>query len=158
MKKTNLGLAIVGLIMTIVFASCNKDEYSPNEPIVKPTTHSCGTQKIISDFIWDLDFGVNKIIIEHTDALRTMARTGNINPLQKQLCNWSTSRVSILQTGHISDINNVGFAPQLRVENYIIAMYHPNNYPDHFIIYNIDTKAWVRWEENGKNPKIISQS
>ncbi len=135
-------------------ASCSKDPITEYVPI-KGSEVSCGTQEVLSDFIWDLELeGGDKIIIQHTQSLRKMARTGNVNDLQKQLCKWNTGRTGYLKTGHKSDINNIGFASQLVVENYIIAMYHPNNYPDHFIIYNMDTKEWVRWEENGTNPRI----
>ena len=148
-------MRMLSLIASVTFMfSCSTDSIDVHEPIVKPGAISCGTQITVSDHLWALDFTNTKIIIEHTEALRKMARTGNINDLQKQLCKWGTGRVSTLKTGHKSDINNIGFAPQLRVENYIIAMYHPNNYPDHFIIYNIDTKDWERWEENGTNPRI----
>ena len=90
--------------------------------------------------------GHDKIILRHTQALRTMARTGSITDLRKEI---GGKRNDILRTGHKSDINNIGFAPQLHVEHYIIAMYHPNNYPDHFIVYNINTKDWTRYEEGG---------
>ena len=149
------------LLILLLFLACSKDAMLPDgkDPITEITTALCDDPDTLSDQIWDLDLdGGNKVILRHTQALRTMARTGNINPLKAELCNYSTKTTRHLKTGHISDINRIGFAPQLEIEGkWIVAMYHPNNYPDHFIIYNLDTKDWERWEENGTNPRIYSK-
>ncbi len=159
----------MAMLFSFGMASCTKEEIEiikvgvckdANGVIIDcPTNESCGTQILLSDHIWEmsLDNG-DKIIMQHTEAVRKMARTGNTNDLHKQMCNWNPKPTSFLKTGHKSDINRIGFAPQLEVGmRYIIAMYHPNNYPDHFIIYDKETKDWTRWEENGRNPRIYSK-
>ena len=87
----------------------------------------------------------------NTPGLRAMAYTGNINTLRNELAcyGYSSRTVNILKTGHKSDINQIGFAPQLLVEDeWIVAMFHPNNFPDHFIIYNVNTKEWFRYDHS----------
>ena len=148
-------------ILFMLFLACSKDAMLPpgKEPI-QNNDIVCEEFNEISDFIWDdMDLGGgNKIIMRHTSAVRRMARSGNPNDLRKQLCNYKWKPTSFLKTGHLSDINRIGFAPQTEFEGrWIIAMYHPNNYPDHFIIYDKTTKDWVRWEENGRNPRIYSK-
>ena len=103
--------------------------------------------------------GSEKVWLTHTAALRRMARTGAVGDLQDEMRDrgYSTGNGGPLRTGHASDINRVGFASQLQVEHYIIAMYHPNNYPDHFIVYNLNDESWTRWEE-GNHPMIYLQS
>ncbi len=133
----------------------NQDICALNPDIEKcqPIINNCNNSKIISTWIELLPInnsGSDKVTLRHTEALRTMARTGGITALRDELCKHSPTSVNILKRGHKSDINNIGFAPQLLVEHYIIAMYHPNHYPDHFIVYDTLTKEWTRWEE-GKN-------
>ncbi len=113
---------------------------------------TCEVTNILSP--WTLQFpirgsGDNKLTLKNTEALRTMARDGNTRPLRNEIrCLYETSNVNILRRGHKSDINRIGFASQLLVENWIIAMYHPNNYPDHFIVYNVDTKQCFRLDHS----------
>ncbi len=140
------------IFISILIIGCSKEDISL-DGLTSTVTETGESVDVLSGWTIALPIdgsGSEKVIIRHTPALRTMARTGNINPLKEEL---GGSRNDILNTGHKSDINRIGFAPQLHVEHYIIAMYHPNNYPDHFIIYNIDTKEWTRYEE-GNSPTV----
>ncbi len=94
--------------------------------------------------------GFEKFRLDHTEALKTMARTGDITHLDDELrCLYSVKRVTTLRTGGPGDINNIGFAPQtLYANQYIVAMYHPNNYPDHFVVYDTVSGDWWRFEES----------
>ena len=137
------------LVLVVLAKSCSKPE-DIGTPSGSVIDENGVTVQVFSSWTEVLPIngsGDDKIILRHTEALRTMARTGAISYLEDELSKHDTERVNILKTGHQSDFNRIGFAPQLRVENYIIAMYHPNHYPDHFIVYNIDTKEWTRWEE-----------
>ena len=155
-------MRMLSLVASVTFMfSCSPEAMLPDDkdPITNPSAH-CEQFEILSDFIWDdMDLGGgDKIIMTHTTAVRRMARTGAPGDLRKQLCNYKWKPTSYLKTGHKSDINNIGFATQTEFEGrWIIAMYHPNNYPDHFIIYDKDTKDWVRWEENGLSPRVYSK-
>jgi len=98
--------------------------------------------------------GSNKLFLRNTTGLRTMAYTGNTNTLRNELeCyGYSARSVNILKTGHKSDINQIGFAPQLLIEDeWIVAMFHPNNFPDHFIVYNVNTKEWFRYDHSDRD-------
>ena len=109
--------------------------------------------------------GSEKVILTHTQALRTMARSGNVSPLREEM----RERGYETSTGgdrlpndtsidpHESDINNVGFASELQVEHYLIAMFHFDNYPDHFIVINLNDNSWTRYAE-GNHPMIYLQS
>lgn len=149
----------MSLLALVALVSCNKpDELVTFPQIIKGV--ECQVTQELSGWSLSLPIdgsGDNKVLLKHTEALRTMARTGNTRPLNNELCNYMTQNgVNVLKTGHKSDINRIGFATQLRVEHYIIAMYHPNNYPDHFIIYDELTKEWWRYAE-GNSPEIYLQ-
>ena len=147
-------IVLMGMLLSLSLTSCSKPE--PLGGTIDPVDNGiikCATSTVRSG--WTLTLPVNnsgmiKLILKHTDALRTMARTGNVTALQDELCNYETQRGVRILTDQ-GDINRIGFAPQLRVENYVIAMYHPNNYPDHFIVYNIDDGSWTRYEEGQTN-------
>ena len=51
-----------------------------------------------------------------------------------------------------------GLASRRTYGNWVVAMYHPTTYPDHFITYNANTGCWIRWELNNGNPLIFRQS
>ena len=124
----------------------------PPQPI--PAAMDVCDPELLSPWVIQLSIdgsGDNKLIIKNTNALRTMAYTGAVGPLDTELsCNYSTSRGGPLRLGHKSDVNRIGFASQLKVEHYIIAMYHPNNYPDHFIIYNLNNQEWWRYDHSSE--------
>ena len=157
--KNKTALALLSFMLMILTVQCEKDPASLPDgkaPITELTVDICNDPATLSDFTWELDLeGGDKIILRHTQALRTMARSGNVNDLMRELCNVKTKRTSILKRGNRPDRNNIGYASQLEVQNrYVISMFHPNNYPDHFLIYDKVTEDWERWEENGTDPRI----
>ena len=117
--------------------------------------NACIITETLSD--WTIQLPINgsgseKLVINNTDALRTMAYTGNTSPLRNEYrCRYEVRSVNILRTGHASDINNIGFAGQLQIEDWIFAMYHPNNFPDHFIVYNVNTQEWFRYDHSDES-------
>ena len=121
----------------------------------------CDDPETLSD--WTIRFpiegsGGEELIVKNTQALRTMAYTGSIGDLRNQLgCDYNVSSVNVLKTGHKSDINLIGFASQLQVEEYIFAMYHPVNFPDHFIVYNTLTKEWWRYDHSDEATYLKGQ-
>ena len=152
-------IALVCLILSsLILTQCEKDEVMSGRDGTRTsiTKDVCDSPSTLSDHTWELDLeGGDKIILRHTQALRTMARSGNVNDLMRELCNVKTKRTSILKRGNRPDRNNIGYASQLEVQNrYVISMFHPNNYPDHFLIYDKVTEDWERWEENGTDPRI----
>ena len=117
--------------------------------------NACIITETLSD--WTIQLPINgsgseKLVIDNTDALRTMAYTGNTSPLRNEYrCRYDVRSVNVLRTGHASDINNIGFAGQLQIEDWIFAMYHPNNFPDHFIVYNVNTQEWFRYDHSDES-------
>ena len=98
--------------------------------------------------------GDRKLVLLNSRGLKTMAYTGSVNQLRAELecLEYETDRVNILRNGHVSDINRIGFASQLLIENeWLVAMYHPNNFPDHFIIYNVITEEWFRYDHSDQD-------
>jgi len=118
-----------------------------NEPCI--TTETLSTWSIILPINGS---GSDKIILNNTQALRTMAYFGNVRPLQNEIrCRHSARRVTILKgDNHKSDFQRVGFASQLLIEEeWVVSMYHPTpEYPDNFIVYNINTKEWFRYDHS----------
>ena len=117
--------------------------------------NACIITETLSD--WTIQLPINgsgseKLVINNTDALRTMAYTGNTSALRNEYrCRYDVRSVNVLRTGHESDINNIGFAGQLQIEDWIFAMYHPNNFPDHFIVYNVNTQEWFRYDHSDES-------
>ena len=133
------------------------DEMTGELMFVPPGSDSnaCIITETISD--WTIQLPINgsgseKLVINNTDALRTMAYTGNTSALRNEYrCRYEVMSVNVLRTGHESDINNIGFAGQLQIEDWIFAMYHPNNFPDHFIVYNVNTQEWFRYDHSDED-------
>ena len=155
MKRTFLASL---LVLAVLVKSCSKSDDAIHE--TTPTDGDpCVATEVLSNWMIQLPIrqsGSDKLIILNTQALRTLAYTGQTGPLQREVrCRYITKNVNILQTGHASDVNDVGFAGQLQIEDWIFAMYHPVNYPDHFIVYNVDTKEWFRYDHSQE--EAISQ-
>ena len=150
-------ILVASLLALVLLARCSKENMETIDSVDLMEVCSVTPRIIGSNWVLPLAIdgsGHDKVILRHTQALRTMARRGNTTPLYNELCEYNRENgVQVLKTGHKSDINRIGFATQLRVEHYIIAMYHPNNYPDHFIIYNELTKDWTRYAE-GNSPEV----
>ncbi len=155
------------MLLLSSLTSCSKDEVvqlptdecvlNPNiEKCNPPINNGCLNSEVISSYIWLLPIdgsGAEKVEIRHTLALRNMAWNGVISDLNQQLCEYDTElSVNVLVDGLSYDADEIGFAGQLRVEHYVIAMYHPRKgFNDHFIIYNLNNREWERWIEGGKS-------
>ena len=142
-------LGVIFIIIFLLFVGCTKPEI--NETITVPATSTKGecnpVLEIHSD--WTLNLGVKDVVLRHTEGLITMALSGNITRLNQEFCGLGDSEKRIpLNLG--DDVYNVGYAPQLRLGDYVIAMYHPiREAPDHFITYNWKTGDWVHWNLDG---------
>ena len=153
--KLNNIMNKLNLILLLLLIGCGKPEVQDVTLDTPDPVTNCIDDIVIEDG-WTIQVplqssGSDKLIFRNTPGLRAMAYTGNINTLRNELAcyGYSSRTVNILKTGHKSDINQIGFAPQLLIEGeWIVAMYHPNNFPDHFIIYNIDTKEWFRYDHS----------
>ena len=117
--------------------------------------NACIITETLSD--WTIQLPINgsgseKLVINNTDALRTMAYTGATGALRAEVrCRYEVQNVNILRTGHESDINSIGFAGQLQIEDWIFAMYHPVHFADHFIVYNVNTQEWFRYDHSDED-------
>ena len=136
-------------MVALLFLSCQKPEI--NEVVTVPATNNkaeCSpVLSIHSD--WILNLGIKGLELRHTDGLITMAESGNITKLNQEFCGLGGSDKRI-PFGLGDDYYDVGYAPQLVLGHYIIAMYHPIGIaPDHFITYNWKTGDWVHWNLNG---------
>ena len=135
--------------MAMLLFSCQKPEI--NEIITVPATSTKGecnpVLEIHSD--WTLNLGVKDVVLRHTEGLITMALSGNITRLNQEFCGLGDSDKRI-PPNLGDDVYGVGYAPQLRLGDYVIAMYHPiSEAPDHFITYNWKTGDWVHWNLDG---------
>ena len=148
------------------FISCTKeaDVEVVRHVVVDPATgmdmtvipgsdpNACVLTQTLSD--WTIQLPINgsgseKLVINNTDALRTMARSGATGALRAEVrCRYEVQNVNILRTGHASDINNIGFAGQLQIEDWIFSMFHPVHYDDHFLVYNVNTREWFRYDHS----------
>lgn len=109
---------------------------------------------------------VRRTVMEFdTEALRTLAYSGGTVQLREELrCMYDTEYVNLLELPqsatsdpHPSDTENVGFAGELRIEDWVFSMYHPTqDYPDNFIVININTQEWFRYDHSRE--EIILQS
>ena len=90
-----------------------------------------------------------------TPGLERMALTGSHSILMDELI---SSPGGNIPRDLCDDPEKDGYASRRTYGNWVIAMYHPTTYPDHFITYNAITGCWIRWELNDGNPLIFRQS
>ena len=150
------------------FIGCSKEQSFPDpmgppavtvpleDPLISPFTGTPCTPYLNIPTINDWTFKIgDTLVLRNTQGLRTMAYTGSHQTLSDELCNIDTA--GSIPAGLADDPEGDGYAGQRRYENYIIAMYHPSTYPDHFITYNVNDGSWVRWDHSA-GPGIFRQS
>ena len=103
---------------------------------------------------WSFDLGDGQFLTD-TPGLRSMALSGSHRLLMKELNGTIGKRIP---AGLEDDPEGDEYADQVQYGDYIVAMYHPITYPDHFITYNWKNGVWIRWELNNGNPLIFRQS
>ena len=134
------------LLVMLYMTSCTKDELVI-EPGFFPITKNgvvidCSNVATLSD--WEYSIG-DGLLLKHTAGLRSMALSGSVQLLNQEFCGAGGSSQRI-PGGLDDDPEQDGYATQINIGNYVIAMYHPSTYPDHFITYNYTNGDWVRWE------------
>ena len=141
-------------ILFMLFLACSKDMPSPDIeiPVNKcvDDSPSCGVSEWGEGF--DLEDGQ---FLTNTEGLRQMALTGSHFILKQELNSTSGGNIP---SGLCDDMEKDGYAGRRTYGNWVVAMYHPTTYPDHFITYNANTGCWIRWELNNGNPLIVRQS
>ncbi len=116
-------------------ASCSK------EPITEFRTITVEWDKTLC---YGKTVDVEGPIEEYSDGLWTMAVTGSVTKLKREI---GGSSGGSIPSGLGDDTDGVGYASRLSVDGYIIAMYHPiPSAPDHFIVYHPDTGRWWRYD------------
>ena len=111
---------------------------------------SCGIDEWGDGF----DLG-NGQMLTNTEGLRQMALSGSHSILKQEIDGVNGGTIS---EGLCDDPEEDGYAPKRTYGNWVVAMYHPTTWPDHFITYNINTRCWIRWELNGGKPVIFRKS
>ena len=75
-----------------------------------------------------------------------MALSGSVSKLNKEYCDHG-KRGGAIPRNLGDDIQNVGYASVLNLNDWLIAMYHPTSrYPDNWIMYRLDDGYWERWD------------
>ena len=99
----------------------------------------------------------------YSHGVYTMARFGGVTPLMEEIGGKHVA--GRIPTGNQlgDDPEGAGYANQLEVDGYIIAMYHPTpTYPDNFIVYRPATQQWWRYDlgfdEEHCNVRLTQQS
>ena len=83
-----------------------------------------------------------------------MALSGSHDILKQELI---STAGGVIPTDICDDFEGDGYASRRTYGDWVVAMYHPTTYPDHFITYNTKTGCWIRWSL-GDNPTIFRQS
>lgn len=145
---------MVLLLGSFLLTSCSKNEINPNHPLgVVPS--NCVPYDGV-EFVNDWNFQIGDTFkLRHTPGLRNMALSGSHGILNSELCGIGVPRQ--IPPGLEDDPEGDGYAGQLQYHDYIIAMYHPTTYPDHFITYNTIDGSWIRWDLS-EGPGIFRQS
>ena len=138
----------------MLFLACSKDMPSPDIeiPVNKCVdgSPSCG----VSEWGEGFDLGDGQFLT-NTPGLRTMALSGSHHELRLEVNGTNGGNIP---NDICDDPEKDGFASRRTYGNWVVAMYHPTTYPDHFITYNANTGCWIRWELNNGNPLIFRQS
>ena len=146
-------LAFIISVLLVIFAGCQKEDMT-TVFVTGNGVAKCRTElDILSDWVYKIG---DTAVLRHTPGLETMALSGNVNPLDDEWCNIGT-RTRRIPNNLDDDPEGDGYASQLVLFDYIIAMYHPTTYPDHFITYNWKDGSWIRWDL-GNSPTIFRQS
>lgn len=143
------------ILFAILMGGCIKPPEGPVEPDPKPIIDACNPYEginILSPWVFKIG---DALILRHTPGLEQMAITGSHSLLNFELC--GEGRPATIPSGLEDDPEGDGYAGQLQYGDYILAMYHPITYPDHFITYNTKDGSWIRWDLSD-GPGIFRQS
>ena len=146
----------MGMLLSLSLTSCREeDPPSTFTGNIDPVTSICFPDAPTLSS-WTFKIG-DMMVLRHTAGLATMAITGDVTELNDEWCRTGERGVWIPK-GLGDDIHEVGYAPQILLGDYVIAMYHPiREAPDHFITWNIIDGSWIHWKL-GASPTIIIQS
>ena len=145
-------------ILFMLFLACDKEPvgFDGTHPD-KPETTICGDGSPscnISEWGEGFDLGDGQFLT-NTPGLRTMALSGSHRDLRLEVNGTNGGNVP---NDICDDPEKDGLASRRTYGNWVVAMYHPTTYPDHFITYNSNTGCWIRWELNDGNPIIFRKS
>ena len=141
------------LLASVLLSSCEKYEVDEGIPsIYVERTEECPNVEVLSG--WSFNIG-HMLTLRHTKGLESMALSGSHGRLDQEFCGIAES--ASIPAGLGDDPEKDGYATQAQYGDYIIAMYHPSTYPDHFITYNVNDGSWIRWDL-GNSPTIFRQS
>ena len=144
------------LLLSMTLIQCEKDQDITDRgttiPVAKCTddSPSCG----ITEWGEGFDLGDGQFLT-NTPGLRTMALSGSHRDLRLEVNGTNGGNVP---NDICDDPEKDGLASRRTYGNWVVAMYHPTTYPDHFITYNSNTGCWIRWELNDGNPIIFRKS
>ena len=142
--------------MLMILTQCEKDLDTTGTDITIPVAKctddspSCGISEWGEGF--DLEDGQ---FLTDTPGLRRMALSGSHSQLRLDVNGTNGGNIP---NDICDDPEKDGFASRRTYGNWVVAMYHPTTYPDHFITYNSNTGCWIRWELNNGNPIIFRKS
>ena len=141
------------LLACLSIMACSKYDVDEGIPsLYVERTEECPNVQTLSG--WNFDIGQG-LTLRHTEGLRSMALSGSHGRLDQEFCGIAES--ARIPSGLEDDPEQDGYATQAKYGDYIIAMYHPSTFPDHFITYNTIDGSWIRWEL-GDRPTIFRQS
>ena len=129
--------------MLMLVASCTKPTVDEDRHLFRPLDGGPPVTWAKGQPCYGMAIDVEGPIDTYTYAVWQMAVTGATGPLQDEI---GGERGGQIPGGLGDDPEGDGYASRLTVDGYIIAMYHPNTYPDHFIVYHIDTGNYWRYD------------
>ena len=143
-------------VLFSLFLACTKPNMDVPNIQQKLTDHNgamndctIGIADTFSDWTFDASGGY---ILMDTDGLRSMALSGDTGTLNKEFCKTGKYDKRIppgLDDAPLDGRRHEGYASQIVLGNYIVAMYHPTFFRDHFITYNHTDGSWIRWDLDG---------
>ena len=139
------------LLACLLVMACQKYEVEQGIPSIY-IEMDCPNVEVLSGWSFNLGQG---LVLRHTKGLESMALSGSHGRLSQEFCD--IEELNSIPSGLLDDPEGDGYASQRQYGNYIIAMYHPSTYRDHFITYNVVDGSWIRWEL-GDSPTIFRQS
>ena len=144
------------LLLSMTLIQCEKDQDITDRGTTIPVAEctddspSCG----ISEWGEGFDLGDGQFLT-NTEGLRRMALSGSHSQLRLEINGTNGGNVP---NDLCDDPEKDGLASRRTYGNWVVAMYHPTTYPDHFITYNANTGCWIRWELNNGNPLVFRKS
>ena len=142
-------------ILFMLFLACEKEGMLP--PGKEPISNECidGSPACsVTEWGEGFDLGDGQFLT-NTPGLRTMALSGSHHELRLEVNGTNGGNIP---NDICDDPEKDGFASRRTYGNWVVAMYHPTTYPDHFITYNANTGCWIRWELNNGNPLVFRKS